>query len=58
MENILNMINAELQIISHELREMEISSVWEEMMMEKYHHEMEMWQLAQDDEFNRGWEMV
>ena len=58
MENILRAINIELQVIASELREIEISDIWEEMMMEKYHHECEMWSLAQDDEFNRGWEMV
>lgn len=58
MENILNTINYELQVITDELRESEISELWEEMMLEKYHHECEMWQLAQDEEFIRGWEMA
>ena len=58
MENILKAINTELQLIADELREKEISDRWEEMMMEMYHREWEMWSLAQDEEFLRGWEMV
>jgi|Laugrefa1bdmlbdn_1035148.scaffolds.fasta_scaffold42194_3 hypothetical protein len=58
MENILKAINTELQLIADELREADISDRWEEMMMEMYHRESEMWSLAQDEEFLRGWEMV
>lgn len=58
MENILKAINTELQLIADELREADISDRWEEMMMEMYHRECEMWSLAQDEEFMRGWEMV
>lgn len=58
MENILKAINSELQLIADELREAEISDRWEDMMMEMYHREWEMWSMAQDEEFMCGWEMA
>ena len=58
MDNILKVINAELQCAADDVRKQEIDDRWEELMMEKYRYDMEMWALAHDDHFLEGWEDV